>query len=230
MESTNPNFQNRKREVDRMVDNWTALLNNMLEMVILIKDDHIIEFMNRSAISVFGDLTTKKCHEHLCNGDGRCQSNCPINQVISGNISTDAQETTIGKINVSYTAISFRGYLGDKLIMFVIRDITKRIQQEKEIFEFHENLEKILQEKIFELHETEKIRNKLSQQVNILQRRLQEKSFADDMVGSSKKMRDLKNMIDQVANSDATILITGESGTGKELVADLIQKCSNRNK
>ena len=51
----------------------------------------------------------------------------------------------------------------------------------------------------------------------------------DIMVGESKKIRELREMIYQVADSDATILITGESGSGKELVADLIYKHCNRN-
>ncbi len=64
MEPTSPNFQKRKREVDRMVDNWTTLLDNMLEMVILIKDDNTIEFMNRSAISAAKSPDkTGRCHE-----------------------------------------------------------------------------------------------------------------------------------------------------------------------
>ena len=49
------------------------------------------------------------------------------------------------------------------------------------------------------------------------------------MVGSSKALRELRDMVHQVAKSDATILITGESGTGKELVANLIRETSNRN-
>ena len=229
MESTNPNFHKRKREIDRLADNWTALLDNMLELVILIKDDYTIEFMNRSAISAFGDLCTKKCHEHLCKDDDRwCQANCPVKHMISGKNQTEALETTIGDIHVSYTVVPFRGYLGDTLVMLVMRDITKRIKQEQKIAEFHENLEEILENKILELDETEQVRKKLSQQVNVLQKKLQKKNYTDEMIGSSRIMRDLKDMIDQVAESDATILITGESGTGKELVANLIQKCSNR--
>jgi len=48
------------------------------------------------------------------------------------------------------------------------------------------------------------------------------------MVGRSRKMRELREMIHQVAGSDATILITGESGTGKELVANLLKATSQR--
>jgi transcriptional regulator with PAS, ATPase and Fis domain len=48
------------------------------------------------------------------------------------------------------------------------------------------------------------------------------------MVGRSRKMRELREMIHQVSGSDATILITGESGTGKELVANLVKATSAR--
>ena len=43
-------------------------------------------------------------------------------------------------------------------------------------------------------------------------------------------MRDLRNMVVDVAKTDATVLITGESGTGKELVANMIRESSNRKK
>ncbi|MFP4598202.1 MAG: sigma-54-dependent transcriptional regulator [Persicimonas sp.] len=48
------------------------------------------------------------------------------------------------------------------------------------------------------------------------------------MVGTSPPMQKLKSMIDQVATSRATVLITGESGTGKELVARLVHERSDR--
>jgi Nif-specific regulatory protein len=49
-----------------------------------------------------------------------------------------------------------------------------------------------------------------------------------DIIGTSKKMRSLHEMIAQVAPSDATVLITGESGTGKELVAAELYRLSKR--
>jgi two-component system response regulator HydG len=48
------------------------------------------------------------------------------------------------------------------------------------------------------------------------------------LIGQSVALRDLKEEIAQVANSDAKVLITGESGTGKELVAHQIHLLSAR--
>ncbi len=52
----------------------------------------------------------------------------------------------------------------------------------------------------------------------------------DRLVGESEAMKDLRMMIDQVANSDATTLVLGESGVGKELVARSIHEKSPRSK
>src|SRR3954462_3495999 len=52
-------------------------------------------------------------------------------------------------------------------------------------------------------------------------------SFAN-IVGQSKKMKDLFELIESVAASDANILIQGENGSGKELIANAIHYNSNR--
>lgn len=42
---------------------------------------------------------------------------------------------------------------------------------------------------------------------------------SSDIVGESEPIKKLKNLVDKVAKTEATVLITGENGTGKELVA-----------
>jgi DNA-binding NtrC family response regulator len=48
------------------------------------------------------------------------------------------------------------------------------------------------------------------------------------MVGRSKPILEVYDLVARVAPTDATVLITGESGTGKELVAETLHRCSAR--
>jgi len=49
-----------------------------------------------------------------------------------------------------------------------------------------------------------------------------------NFIGASKPMQTVYHIIDNVATSEVSILITGETGTGKELCAEAIHKESNR--
>jgi len=66
----------------------------------------------------------------------------------------------------------------------------------------------------------------LENQVDFLRQELGKKY--GKMVGQSDAMKEVAFLIQQVAKTGATVLITGESGTGKEVVAVEIHKASNR--
>jgi two-component system, NtrC family, response regulator HydG len=53
-------------------------------------------------------------------------------------------------------------------------------------------------------------------------------SGARKLVYASQEMRNIARMVEQVASSTATVLITGDSGTGKEVIADAIHGASPR--
>jgi transcriptional regulator with PAS, ATPase and Fis domain len=55
-----------------------------------------------------------------------------------------------------------------------------------------------------------------------------EESRYHSMLGNSVRMRVVKNMIDRIAPTDATVLVWGESGVGKELVARALHHQSPR--
>ena len=50
----------------------------------------------------------------------------------------------------------------------------------------------------------------------------------EEMVGDSPAMKEVFRIVNQVADSDASVLLRGETGTGKELVARALHKCSAR--
>ena len=67
-------------------------------------------------------------------------------------------------------------------------------------------------------------------EVKNLKSQVTERSGYGDIIGQSKCMQEIYELIDLVSSSDATVLITGENGTGKELVANAIHKQSHRRK
>ncbi len=76
-------------------------------------------------------------------------------------------------------------------------------------------------EKLAQHRQTREENRRLKQELSATSR------FAE-MVGDSGALKRVREMVNKVAGSDATVLITGESGTGKELVARMIHRASPR--
>lgn len=68
----------------------------------------------------------------------------------------------------------------------------------------------------------------LNEKVKALTVAVSASRFLDELVGDSAPMQALRDGIDRIADTEASVLITGESGTGKELVARLLHKHSRR--
>jgi transcriptional regulator with PAS, ATPase and Fis domain len=65
-------------------------------------------------------------------------------------------------------------------------------------------------------------------ELEVVRRRLRETGVMGGLVGSSRPMQQLFRLIEQIAPSNVSVLITGESGTGKELVARTLHALSPR--
>jgi DNA-binding NtrC family response regulator len=66
------------------------------------------------------------------------------------------------------------------------------------------------------------------QESHSLDAHLERRQSAPGLVGQSRAMRELRRMIDTVASTDASAILTGESGTGKEVVARAVHALSTR--
>lgn len=64
--------------------------------------------------------------------------------------------------------------------------------------------------------------------VEELHRQLQEQASFSDIIGRSAAMRQIFDVLPQIAESDSTVLVEGASGTGKELIARAIHSLSAR--
>lgn len=106
-----------------------------------------------------------------------------------------------------------------------IETAIRAIQEEGAYHYFEEPLDheklRVVIERALELSETRR-------ENELLRRQLQERGAFGELVGNSEAMRAIYSLVEQVAPSSASVLITGDSGTGKELVARTIHLMSPR--
>jgi len=218
-----------QEEIQRLIFNQSGMLDAITDPVMIVNGTESIEFFNRSARTFLCEFITIESTASRLASDFSRRFLKTIDKVGKhGDDSTPCQLDYEGH-HLEYVRTSFRGYKGDMLQWLVVRDVTEKKKHEEELSLFHNNVELILSQKIKKLKESEKIREQMSERLTSLKTQLASLSGDNAMIGSSKPMCELRDMVSQVAKSDATILIVGESGTGKELVANLIRETSNRN-
>ena len=83
-------------------------------------------------------------------------------------------------------------------------------------------------EELMSLIEKALTHKKLQQENQQLRSELNKKYKFDQIIGSSEQIQNVLRLIERVADSDSTVLVTGESGTGKELMARAIHYKSPR--
>jgi len=71
-------------------------------------------------------------------------------------------------------------------------------------------------------------RNDTRREMQVLRRQLREHGTFGKMIGASVEMRQIYQVMEQAAPTNASVLVVGESGTGKELVAQTIHQLSPR--
>ncbi len=68
----------------------------------------------------------------------------------------------------------------------------------------------------------------ITEECSILKREMRRQARFENIITQSKTMKQIFSLIEKVAPTDSTVLISGESGTGKELIALAIHTNSNR--
>lgn len=112
----------------------------------------------------------------------------------------------------------------------ILKIFAARAGAEIERIEAQKKLEKANEELAQRLREIESLKNQLAAENKYLQEEIKLHNNFDEIVSKSKNFRRVLQQIEQVATTDATVLIVGESGTGKELLARAVHNISNRSK
>jgi DNA-binding NtrC family response regulator len=71
-------------------------------------------------------------------------------------------------------------------------------------------------------------RKQLADENLALRTRIEERPALGTLIGVSRRMRAVFDMVERIGRTTSTVLITGESGTGKELIARAIHRSSSR--
>jgi len=79
-----------------------------------------------------------------------------------------------------------------------------------------------------DIEDQTKTEERLQNEIIVLREEIDRSSMFEEIVGSSKPVRQVLKHIEKVASSDSTVLILGETGTGKELIARALHRRSKR--
>jgi hydrogenase-4 transcriptional activator len=110
-------------------------------------------------------------------------------------------------------------------ILKMVEDISERKRTEEKIIKSRDDLEDIVAARTREIN---LLKDRLQAENLILKRALAGSQSYGTIVGGSDPIKTVITQIEQVAPTDANVLIHGESGTGKELVAREIHRHSRR--
>ncbi len=112
----------------------------------------------------------------------------------------------------------------------ILKIFAARAGAEIERIEAQKKLEKANEELKLRFKEIESLKNQLQQENKYLQEEIKFTYNFEEIISRSKDFQKILQQIQQVASTDATVLILGESGTGKELIARAVHNISNRSK
>ncbi len=189
----------------------SEILNSISEPLIVIDKNFTIDYVNQTAladtqINALGKTCYKVFHER----ETPCEP-CPCMDVFNQGkpfrkIKTfDRNGEVTSKELCAYPIFGQNGEISHAIE--IVRDVLQTQKKETDLFSHPGG---------FQLKKN-----------GFLPDQIEETSFCG-MIGRSKKMRALFQMIRLVAPSSATVLIYGESGTGKERVAQAIHQMSSR--
>jgi PAS domain S-box-containing protein len=186
-----------------------------------------VTFVNPAAARLTGhddrELIGQAMHEliHHTRADGVCfdREACPIYAALRDGVVHRVDDEVFWRKDgssfpVRYTSTPIRrdGKVAGAVVVF--QDITAQKRAEAQLHAA--------------LAEVRALKEQAQAHNVYLQEEIDRAQDFGEIIGASRALRDALEMVQQVAPSDATVLLQGESGTGKELFARAVHELSHR--
>lgn len=197
-----------KENLKQSKDLLDLIVNSFNGFIYTVSADYRVEFMNDALIEHIGyNAVGEHCYQLIHGLDDRCPW-CVGETVFGGR--TASFELKCPRNNRWYYYVSTPRLDADGNVtaqQLISIDIHERKRHEYKLLEKRDHLEN---------------------EVKLLRSATINRYGLDNIVGQSRKMQKIYNLIMEIASSDASVLIYGESGTGKELVAQAIHNLGKR--
>lgn len=178
------------------------------------------------------DLEGTPCEIVMKGKDYFCERNLykvfPSEKGIEGYMAVPIYSPRTGEILGHIAALDSQPLSPDQNFNQILRIFASRAGAEIERKNAEDKLLDANERLQSQMEEIELLKNRLEQENIYLQEEIKLTHNFDEIVSKSKEFHKILKKVEQVASTDATVLILGESGTGKELLCRAIHNISRR--
>jgi len=179
---------------------FEAVLNTVSDAITVIDKDLKVVFQNEAVHKLYGSKIGERCFEAYRGRQEPCE-NCIILDVIKdGKPRRALRDIQLPDGNVLWMEVFSGPFRDEEGTIIGAVEVVRDV--------------------------TEQIR--LSEECVTLRREMERQAQFNNIITQSKKMKAIFRLIERVASTMSSVLITGESGTGKELIARAIVFNSDR--
>jgi PAS domain S-box-containing protein len=216
-------FSERK-EAEKILRESEEKYRNLVEMAndgIIIVQDNVVKYVNprlRKIIGPVADEIPGIPIVDIIHPDALSQTMERYQRHLEGKDMPSMYESALVHQDGHKVPVEFNiGHLhwqGKPAFIIEIRDFTERKKVE-------EDLKNALQE-------VERLKNRLQEENIYLQQEIKLTHNFEEIISRNEKFKKVLGQVEQVASTDATVLVLGETGTGKELIARALHNISAR--